>query len=91
VGPHRSCGHAVECGWRGASTRIGSSCRAIDTLPEPIRPFFEASRAFVVERAIDPDLWRNAGFSEEPPNHFVDLDAYGPYPFKELPREPARR
>lgn len=61
--------------------------RAIDILPEPIRPFFEANRTFVVERAIDPDLWRNAGFTEEPPNHFLDLDAYGPYPFKDLPRE----
>ena len=60
--------------------------RAIDLLPEPIRPFFEANRAFIVERAIDPDLWRNAGFSEEPPNHFLDFDAYGKYPFSDLPR-----
>lgn len=60
--------------------------RAIDILPEPLRPFFEANRAFIVERAIDPDLWRNAGFTEEPPNHFLDLDAYGRYPFKDLPR-----
>ena len=61
--------------------------RAIDILPEPLRPFFEANRAFIVERSIDPDLWRNAGFTEEPPNHFLDFDAYGPYPFKDLPRE----
>jgi hypothetical protein len=61
--------------------------RAIDILPAPLRPFFEANRAFIVERAIDPDLWRNAGFTEEPPNHFLDFDAYGPYPFKDLPRE----
>ena len=61
--------------------------RAIDILPEAIRPFFEANRAFIVERSIDPDLWRSAGFAEEPPNHFVDLDAYGAYPFKDLPRE----
>ncbi len=60
--------------------------RAIDILPEPLRPFFEANRAFIVERAIDPDLWRNAGFTEEPPNHFLDFDAYGPYPFTDLPR-----
>jgi hypothetical protein len=60
--------------------------RAIDMLPEPIRPFFEAHRAEIVERAIDPDLWRNAGFAEEPPNHFLDLDAYGKYPFTDLPR-----
>ena len=61
--------------------------RAIDILPEPLRPFFEANRAFIVERSIDPDLWRNAGFTEEPPNHFLDFDAYGPYPFKDLPRD----
>src|SRR5687767_14102742 len=60
--------------------------RAIDILPEPLRPFFEANRAFIVERSIDPDLWRNAGFTEEPPNHFLDFDAYGPYPFTDLPR-----
>ena len=60
--------------------------RAIDILPEPLRPFFEANRAFIVERSIDPDLWRSAGFTEEPPNHFLDFDAYGPYPFKDLPR-----
>jgi len=60
--------------------------RALDILPEPLKPFFEANRAFIVERAIDPDLWRSAGFTEEPPNHFLDFDAYGPYPFKDLPR-----
>ncbi len=61
--------------------------RAIDILPAPLRPFFEANRAFIVERAIDPDLWRNAGFAEEPPNHFLDFDAYGKYPFADLPRD----
>lgn len=61
--------------------------RAIDILPDAIRPFFEANRVFVVEHAIDPDLWRTAGFTDEPPRHFVDMDAYGKYPFAELPRE----
>nr|ALS88978.1 zinc dependent phospholipase C [uncultured bacterium] len=61
--------------------------RAIDILPGALRPFFEANRAFIVERSIDPDLWRSAGFTQEPPNHFLDFDAYGPYPFKDLPRE----
>jgi hypothetical protein len=42
----------------------------------------------VVERAIDPDTWRTAGFAEEPPNHFLDIDweGYGKYPFTALPR-----
>jgi hypothetical protein len=61
--------------------------RAIDILPQPLRPFFDANRAFIVEHAIDPDLWRVAGFAEEPPNHFLDFDAYGKYPFTDLPRD----
>ena len=61
--------------------------RAISLLPAELRPFFEANRAFIVERAIDPDLWRTAGWEEESPRHFVDMDAYGPYPFKDLPRD----
>ena len=61
--------------------------RAINLLPAQIRPFFEAHRAFIVERAIDPDLWRTAGWEEESPRHFVDMDAYGPYPFTAVPRD----
>lgn len=61
--------------------------RAIGLLPAQIRPFFEANRAFIVERSIDPDLWRTAGWEEEDERHFVDMDAYGPYPFKDLPHD----
>jgi hypothetical protein len=63
--------------------------RAIALLPEALRPLFEKQRAYIVEHAIDPDLWRTAGFDSEPPNHFVDLDhqAFGPFPFEGLPRD----
>lgn len=61
--------------------------QAIALLPPEIRPFFEKYEAQVVEHSIDPDLWRVAGFEEEPPRHFVDMDAYGPYPFEQVPRE----
>ncbi len=63
--------------------------RMIALLPAELRPAFEARRAFIVERTVDPDLWRNVGWEEEPPNHFLDLDAepYGAYPFEALPRE----
>lgn len=61
----------------------------IALLPAELRPFYEKRRAFIVERAIDPDLWRNVGWEDEPPNHFVDIDfeAFGPYPFAGLPRD----
>lgn len=63
--------------------------RAIALLPDALRPLFEKNRAMVVERAIDPDTWRTAGFDEETPNHFLDLDwsGYGKFPFRELPRD----
>ena len=63
--------------------------RMIALLPAELRPLFEARRAFIVERTVDPDLWRNVGWVDEPPNHFLDLDAdpYGAYPFDALPRE----
>ena len=61
--------------------------RAIALLPPQIRPLFEAERVSVIERAVDPDLWRTAGWPGESERHFVDLDAYGAHPFKELPRD----
>jgi hypothetical protein len=61
--------------------------RAIPLLPAELRPFFEKHRAMIVEHSIDPDLWRNVGFLEEPPRHFLDMDGYGPYPFQNLPRD----
>jgi hypothetical protein len=63
--------------------------RAIALLPAELRPLFEKHRVKVVERIIDPDTWRSAGFEDEEPNHFLDLDweGYGKDPFTELPRD----
>ena len=64
--------------------------QAIALLPAELRPFFEANRAAVVERSIDPDTWQNAGFdAAEAPNHQLDFDweGYGKYPFAGLPRD----
>jgi hypothetical protein len=63
--------------------------RMIALLPAELKPLFEQRRVYIVERSIDPDLWRNVGWDEEPPNHFLDLDheAFGPYPFEALPRD----
>lgn len=63
--------------------------RAIDLLPPELKPFFEANRAELVVRTVDPDTWRLIGWAEEDPNHFVDfgMNELGPYPFTALPRE----
>lgn len=62
--------------------------RAIELLPPELKPFFERHRDEVVIRVVDPDLWRSAGW-EDDPNHFVDfgMKELGAYPFNELPRE----
>jgi hypothetical protein len=63
--------------------------RAIALLPPELRPLFERNRASVVERAIDPDTWITAGWEEERPRHFLDIDweGYGKYPFTALPHD----
>src|SRR5262245_52004477 len=62
--------------------------RALDLLPAELKPFFQRFREEIVVRVIDPDLWRNVGW-EEDPNHFMDfgMKELGPYPFTALPRE----
>jgi hypothetical protein len=73
--------------WGAAAHRYIMS-RALDLLPPEIKPFFDHYRAEIVIRSTDPDLWRTAGW-EDDPNHFVNLGVreYGPYPFRDLPRE----
>lgn len=66
--------------------------RALDGLPVEIRAFFNAQRDFIIERSVDPDLWRVADLrgtlGDEPPNHFLDIDDLGePPPFTNVPRE----
>ena len=61
--------------------------RAIALLPAQIRPFFLKYQTTIVEHVVDPDLWRTAGWEQEPPRHFLDMDAYGPYPFPNFPRD----
>jgi len=61
--------------------------RAIELLPPEIKPFFQKFKTTVVEHSIDPDTYRTMGWMEEPPRHFLDMDAYGPFPFKDLPHE----
>ncbi|OLD57250.1 MAG: hypothetical protein AUI64_00885 [Acidobacteria bacterium 13_1_40CM_2_64_6] len=62
--------------------------RAIELLPPQLKKFFDHYRDEIVVRAIDPDLWRNVGWDEEP-HHFMNFGApeLGDYPFTALPRE----
>ena len=79
-------GAAPVGAWGGGGHRLILE-RAIQLLPPELRAAFDAGRTTLLEHASDPDLWRVAGFEEEAPRHFLDIDAYGPPPFSALPRD----
>src|SRR5712692_545379 len=59
--------------------------KAIDTLPQDIRPFFESNLALLSQHVTDP-LDAIAKAPAERHNHFILLDKYGRFPFETLPR-----
>ena len=82
----------VMRGWAMDVHRL-LTARAVDGLPDAIKPLFIAHRAFIAEHSVDPDLWRvmelTGGRGEEPPNHFLDMDFEegATAPFLNIPRE----
>jgi len=59
--------------------------KAVDTLPADIRPFFEATRGFLMQHVTDP-LDALAKNPSERRSDFIALDKYGRFPFGALPR-----
>jgi hypothetical protein len=59
--------------------------RAIDTLPDAMRPFFDRNRSFLLLHINDPlaDAHKDP---KERNNSFLYLDKYGRFPFDNLPR-----
>lgn len=70
--------------WEGRAHRLIAN-RAIDTLPSPLRAFFEENEAALLEICSNPSQWENE--KRAPENGFIQLDHYGRYPFAELPRD----
>jgi hypothetical protein len=82
----------VPLGAWGMEVHRRITARALDGLPEELRPFFAVEREFVIEHSVDPDLWRIVGLrgdrGDEDPNHFIDIDGLDdPRPFTNVPRE----
>src|SRR5215469_18171708 len=59
--------------------------RAIDTLPQEMRGFFDANRAILLQHVNDPLLSVEKTPAERR-NQFLFLDKYGRFPFATLPR-----
>jgi hypothetical protein len=59
---------------------------AVENLPEPLRSYFRARKAYLVEHASDPDLLAHDDAAERP-HHYTDLDADDAFPFLNLRRQ----
>jgi len=58
---------------------------AVYLLPPEMMVLYKPNQEFLTEHAPDPDRRRYA-VAAEGPRHYIDIDHYGKYPFKELPR-----
>ena len=59
---------------------------AVFLLPPEMLVLFKPNIQFLSEHAVDPDKRRYA-MPEEGPRHYIDIDHYGAFPFRSLPRE----
>lgn len=55
-------------------------------LPPEMMVLYKQNIDFISEHAIDPDKRRYA-VADEGPRHYIDIDAYGKYPYPDLPRK----
>ena len=69
--------------WGPAAHRLVNNW-AVETLPPDVRPFFEASRHFLVDHANDPNDWIKKDPYERT-RHYIYLDKYGLFPYLNLP------
>src|SRR3954466_11312282 len=59
---------------------------AVFLLPPQMMVLYKPNIDFITEHAVDPDKRRYA-VAEEGPRHYIDIDYYGKYPYKDLPRK----
>jgi hypothetical protein len=59
---------------------------AVFLLPPQMMIFFKPNIGFLSEHAVDPDK-RRYMIASEGAHHFLDIDHYGVYPFREIPRD----
>jgi hypothetical protein len=59
---------------------------AVFLLPPQMMILFKPNIGWLSEHAVDPDK-RRYMVAGEGAHHFLDIDHYGPYPFREIPRD----
>lgn len=59
---------------------------AVFLLPPQMLSFFKKNIDYLKEHAVDPDK-RRYSLEEEGARHYIDIDRYGSYPYRQLPRK----
>jgi len=54
-------------------------------LPPSLLAFYKPHLDYLSRHSVDPDMRRYL-LAEEGPRHYIDIDRYGSYPYRELPR-----
>lgn len=75
---------SVALSWGDSGHRLVVA-KAVDTLPDEMRPYFEANKQYLMLRVTEPS---QAALTSplERQNQFIHLDHYGNFPFTTLPR-----
>ncbi len=60
--------------------------KAVDTLPDDLRTFFEANRQFLTQHVSDP-VQAGGNTPADRRSQFIRLEHYGQFPFSGLPRD----
>ena len=72
--------------WGNSANRLVVN-RAVETLPQDIRPFFDANRSILLQHVNDPFGTPDKLLTPaERHNQYLFLDKYGRFPFDQLPR-----
>lgn len=73
----------VSYGW-GFRSHRNIHAAAIAGMPDEIKSFFEKYSEFLIEESVRPDL-RRRDDPAEGPNHYINLERFGEYPFDDFP------
>src|SRR5215471_11560628 len=72
--------------WGNSANRLVVN-RAVETLPQDIRPFFDANRSILLQHVNDPFGTPDKRLTAaERRNQYLFLEKYGRFPFEALPR-----
>jgi hypothetical protein len=76
-------GPQIALAWGNGANRLAVRW-AVDTLPAPMKGYFDANRSYLLQHVNDPSRWMKKDRYERM-RHYIFLDNYGMFPYLDLP------